>query len=206
MEHNTMTTENNDNCEQVCWICFESGDELVNVCDCPSRVHKQCLAKWQLHNIGKPEEQNCRFCQKQFPHWKETYKSSKIDSQNVPVKVLYQGVMKTVLIEPDNMENFKNTIRNMFDLPNTEINFTYICKIPEETNTFIFNSDGSRDHEYQSAAYLAAYSRANAPLQSSINVDSVDSGDRDSPNDVIDDENVLGFWERVKMFFSNLVK
>ena len=39
-------------------------------CACPRPVHAACLARWQLHSAGTPEETSCRFCQGQLPDWK----------------------------------------------------------------------------------------------------------------------------------------
>lgn len=186
-----------DDSEQTCWICLEEGGDLVSVCDCPSCVHSQCLAKWQLHNIGKPEEINCRFCKKEFPDWKEKYKSSSPVTQQLKFKVLYQGKKKMIPIDPDNVEEFRETIRKTFNLPDEyEMTINYICKIPEDSTVITFSSDGATNHEFQSAAYLAAYTNRN----SHGNIDDV--GDTD---DVVDYQR-LGLWGRMKLLYQMLTQ
>ncbi len=39
----------------VCWICLDgpsTGHPLTHPCSCPSYVHSQCLARWQLQSAG----------------------------------------------------------------------------------------------------------------------------------------------------------
>lgn len=39
----------------VCWVCLEEASgkrHLYQPCSCPRSVHKQCLARWQLHSAG----------------------------------------------------------------------------------------------------------------------------------------------------------
>lgn len=38
--------------EDTCWICLEGGENLCSPCACPRVVHRNCLAKWQLHKAG----------------------------------------------------------------------------------------------------------------------------------------------------------
>ena len=45
-------------------------EKNVLPCACPRPVHAACLARWQLHSAGTPEETSCRFCQGQLPDWK----------------------------------------------------------------------------------------------------------------------------------------
>ena len=76
----------------ACWVCLGEGtrsgdgggrsgdggcgtdccadERLVLPCACPRPVHAACLARWQLHSAGTPEETSCRFCQGQLPDWK----------------------------------------------------------------------------------------------------------------------------------------
>lgn len=53
-----------------CWICFQEDEKCLRVCRCPRKVHKKCLAQWQLHSVGTEEEKKCRFCSQPLPDWK----------------------------------------------------------------------------------------------------------------------------------------
>ena len=42
--------------EEVCFICLDgdtSTNPLQRVCGCPRKVHRPCMARWQLHSAGK---------------------------------------------------------------------------------------------------------------------------------------------------------
>lgn len=140
----------------TCWICLGEGGDLRQVCSCPSRVHQQCLSKWQLHNIGKPEECRCRFCGTTFPDWRDTYKSEQ-PRKDIIFKVLFQGEHKPVSVNPDDIEGFQRKIKEIFDIPQEiEMDIRYICNIPDSTEVITFEANGTEPHAYQSAAYLAA--------------------------------------------------
>ena len=47
---------------ECCWICLSEEGELSSPCRCPRKVHMECLARWQLQQAGRSEEQTCRFC------------------------------------------------------------------------------------------------------------------------------------------------
>ena len=70
-----------------CWICLGgdgtsatdglAGDgagtaaaPLERPCACPRRVHRACLARWQLQSAGRPEERACRFCGADYGDWR----------------------------------------------------------------------------------------------------------------------------------------
>lgn len=49
---------------EACWICFDETNgahQLDSPCNCPRKVHRACLARWQLQQAGKYEEQFCRW-------------------------------------------------------------------------------------------------------------------------------------------------
>lgn len=63
-------TINDEEPSETCWICYEGSFKnfpLEKVCDCPNKVHKECIKKWQKHKKGTPEERHCRFCNKELP-------------------------------------------------------------------------------------------------------------------------------------------
>lgn len=151
-----------------CWICLDetatndTDNPLLSVCKCPSKVHRKCLANWQLHNIGKPEEQHCRFCKDHFPEWKDLYKPSSSDTRQIRFKVHYNGRSYSIPVDPSDKEQFERSIRKAFRInPVMDINVTYICNMPDNENVITFSSSGITPHEYESAAHLAAYTRKN---------------------------------------------
>ena len=36
----------------ICWICLDTGGELIFPCRCPRTAHRKCLARWQLQSAG----------------------------------------------------------------------------------------------------------------------------------------------------------
>jgi hypothetical protein len=150
--------------DEVCWICLDenesSDNPLMHVCKCPSKVHRKCLANWQLHNIGKPEEQCCRFCKETFPEWKELYKPADNEIRRLNFKVLFNGRTYNVPVNPNDKDGFERYLRKLFKISSfMDFNITYICKMPENNNVITFTSTGVTPHEYESATYLAAYTK-----------------------------------------------
>jgi hypothetical protein len=66
-----LTTQDMD---EICWICLDDCDterhSLMSPCQCPRKVHQQCLARWQLQQAGRHEEKYCRFCHSTLADWK----------------------------------------------------------------------------------------------------------------------------------------
>ena len=145
--------------EDTCWICLESNDELVSVCGCPSKVHKSCLARWQVQNIGAEEENKCRFCDRTLPNWKETYEIKNVEK--AMFKVVCNGSSSKISVRLDSMDEFEEKIRRIFNLSeDQEFSINYQCKIPDESgSTIVIKSDGVQEHQFQSAVYLASGER-----------------------------------------------
>ena len=147
--------------EDTCWICFEDNDDLISVCKCPSKVHKRCLARWQVQNIGEDEENKCRFCKQSFPNWKETFEIKNVET--AVFKLCCNGRVSKVSVRLDSMEEFEETIRKLFRLPREqEFNIDYHCTVPDGSGSNItIKSQGLQMHQFQSAVYLANGNRNN---------------------------------------------
>lgn len=98
--------------EVFCWICMDSESTLNNIllkpCKCPGDryVHKDCLIKWQIHNIGKEEETNCRFCKETLPDWKQALQNK---NKNIIKIALYLNNKhdKMIYLDPTKTPDLK---------------------------------------------------------------------------------------------------
>ncbi|EFJ46518.1 hypothetical protein VOLCADRAFT_93070 [Volvox carteri f. nagariensis] len=150
-----------------CWICLSSAGSLSRVCDCPRVSHRECLARWQLTNYGRREENFCRFCSKRLPAlWKPDAmnEGEKEELRVAPVMaVRYNGPEGTrefklrVHPGPEGLATFKAHLKEIlgFDV-GPEFDVTFECQMPS-TGSFLtlsgMNAYGAATH---CAALLAA--------------------------------------------------
>lgn len=64
-----------------------SQNDLYQPCDCPRYAHRQCLARWRLHQAGRSEHQACRFCAKPWSDdWREALTPQELTKEEVQVE------------------------------------------------------------------------------------------------------------------------
>jgi len=129
--------------ENTCWICLNTDFEeenlsidkksniqqqncnkLEKICNCKTVVHPICLAKWQIQNAGKLEEKQCRFCNKELPHWKNAFKN-KIKLTDPILNIQFNGKNKNFKI-PYNKANIEKFKVNFMKLFGTDLDFSNI--------------------------------------------------------------------------------
>lgn len=125
----------NDSGQDICWICHEDGSRysLEKICSCSwLRVHRNCLARWQLQQAGKIEEKKCRFCGEVLPDWREAH--GHLPKAQPVMTVVHDNVMHQVVVEPGEygQRKFQEDIRRIFGLQDDDaIQLTFGCRIPE---------------------------------------------------------------------------
>jgi hypothetical protein len=108
------------NCQKDCWICYTGGD-VKNLCECKNlKSHKKCLAKWQFKNMGKSEEENCRFCNTKYKcSWKdEFFRKDLLDRLHdvVPeITVTYNNMSKDIKLYNTGYNAFLEIISHFVD-------------------------------------------------------------------------------------------
>ena len=168
---------------ETCWICMEYGD-LISVCECPTKVHTECLAKWQIHRIGHKEESTCRFCDKSFPDWKELYKYENGTVDTLQLKVVFNGREHIISGSPNRIDEFQKRIYKICNIPeHYKYRVTYICNIPNNSGIIELQSDGIQSHQFSSALYLASVNRQqNQRKQQSTSYLAVEHLDQEQTN------------------------
>lgn len=122
--------------EEVCWICLDGGttdNPLQRICKCPRKAHGPCIARWQLHSAGKPEERVCRFCEQQLPDWKPSLTPQNVKPVTPYMRVSFNGKTYKVPVKPgsDGAKEFEDEIRNLLRLPDgQEFDVIFHCKAP----------------------------------------------------------------------------
>ncbi|GIL57387.1 hypothetical protein Vafri_12637 [Volvox africanus] len=148
-----------------CWICLSSEPPgtLARVCDCPRVSHRECLARWQLTNYGRREENFCRFCNKRLPAlWKPdaAKEAEKEELRVAPVMaVRYNGPEGTrefklrVRPGPEGLATFKTHLKEIlgFDV-GPEFDVTFECQMPSTGSMLTL----SGLHAYGAATHCAA--------------------------------------------------
>ncbi|GIL89712.1 hypothetical protein Vretimale_16627 [Volvox reticuliferus] len=152
-----------------CWICLSSEPPgtLARVCDCPRVSHRECLARWQLTNYGRREENFCRFCNKRLPAlWKPdaAKEAEKEELRVAPVMaVRYNGPEGTrefklrVRPGPEGLATFKTHLKEIlgFDV-GPEFDVTFECQMPSTGSMLTLSGLNSYGAATHCAALLAA--------------------------------------------------
>lgn len=151
-----------------CWICLGEDGILHNPCECPRHVHKACLAKWQINNIGREEEDHCRFCLQILPDWRTYFeKENASNSQSTYFRVRLNGYDKKLQVATDGFDSFEQQVREAFNIDERQgFDIVYTCKLPGAETTITLNKyvqcmmeKEKRQHLYKSAIYLACLSQ-----------------------------------------------
>jgi len=128
--------------DKECWICFCDGD-IESQCECKNlKVHKKCLAKWQLTNLGKPEEINCRFCNKKYNcSWRDVF--YKIEIMNkvkciIPeVTINYNGETKDIKLYSNGFNAFLEIMSHFVLNEDRASNFECLLTISKTEKTML---------------------------------------------------------------------
>ncbi|GIL76749.1 hypothetical protein Vretimale_8785 [Volvox reticuliferus] len=129
--------------EPVCYICLQEGMDvkpLLTPCACKGRpVHRECLARWQLHSSGKSEERQCRFCFEQLPDWQATLLGGSDGSNEDAPKPLMAAVVFNntvykipILPGPSGKAAFKRKVNELFGLSNRMFEVAFEVKLAQE--------------------------------------------------------------------------
>eukprot|EP00798_Chlamydomonas_sp_ICE-L_P007374 gene7374-498_t len=88
--------------EGQCWICLGDGlkTPLISPCACPRMVHRTCLARWQIHSLGKAEEHSCRFCSQELPDWRKELLKSYLNRDYAIISVNHKGTRYRLKVRP----------------------------------------------------------------------------------------------------------
>lgn len=136
--------------EDVCWICFGSNTQnnnLEQLCKCDRKVHRPCLARWQLQSSLTSEEKFCRFCHTTLPDWVDTIHSriafSEEQVRYLRLSIEHRGKSYYVRVPyhpslPNNSVEFESIIKRtlgMEDTPNVDVAF--YCTNPIEKGDVI---------------------------------------------------------------------
>lgn len=144
-----------------CWICLEGekhGDPLVQPCNCPRKVHRVCLAKWQLHSAGKQEENVCRFCNEMLPDWKPALTPKGVEPVSSVMSVRYKGVTYRITYTPgpDGLNNFLTQLRAIGIKVASASQVTFLCRSPDTGDEMALKGL----HAFDAAAYCASITAA----------------------------------------------
>jgi hypothetical protein len=124
----------------TCWICFEECTEDIP-CNCSKRVHALCLAKWQIRNIGNPEEIICRFCNAELPDWKYILKPDYDQIKDTEVNLtcyIKNRCINIPIMHDTPKETFIEIITTAYDNPGIIDRFYYIGDIPSQNLHMVF--------------------------------------------------------------------
>lgn len=148
--------------EDVCWICLESAridEPLLAPCACPRKVHKKCLARWQLHSAGKDEEKTCRFCAKRLPDWRPILTPDHLKPATPVVSVHYNGVCYRLRVKPgpEGYDLFRKQLQRITGMPLLEcMQITFQCKSPDTAQELCFKGISAFDAAMHCASISAA--------------------------------------------------
>ena len=151
--------------ENVCWICLcyknDKKEDLFKPCKCVGDmyVHPDCLSKWQVHNIGKEEETNCRFCKEALPDWQNNYvlKTNRI----IVLSLCTPSAVVQINIDPSKTPDFESEFRRILEedygicAQRTKITFTTRFNNAEIANDGLENMN--------KMLHLARYNAENRP-------------------------------------------
>lgn len=121
---------------EVCWICFEAekrGEPLVAPCSCPRRVHRRCLARWQLQSAGRTEETRCRFCNNVLPDWRESITPPDVRPAVPVMSIHFHNTTYWLEVRPgpEGLSKFQSEVRRLLGLSdNQDFDITFECKVP----------------------------------------------------------------------------
>lgn len=125
----------------ICWVCLDEATAerpLSRPCMCPRSVHRDCLARWCLHQSGKSEETVCRFCQSSLPDWKASLLGPEEDEprrEPLIAAVVWQNTVYKIAIQPgpEGKAEFKKTVNRLFGLSlGSRYECTFECKLKED--------------------------------------------------------------------------
>lgn len=154
--------------KDMCWICRgeDSGDgdsTLCSPCKCPSKVHPKCLGRWQLQQVGRPEEKSCRFCNATLADWKQNLTPEELKpevSKVVPVfTVLYEGKVRRIPVRhgSEGLSEFNSRIRKLFRVPDgTNFTLRFECKEPIYAQQLNLGGTGAFDLAVHCSTLAAA--------------------------------------------------
>ncbi|GLC36113.1 hypothetical protein PLESTB_001379300 [Pleodorina starrii] len=131
------------NSEQSCYICLQEGTDtkpLLTPCACKGRpVHRECLARWQLHSSGKSEEKKCRFCDREYDvDWQSTLLDSDELNEDTPKPLMAAVVFNNtvykipILPGPEGKAAFKRKVNELFGLSNRMFEVAFEVKLQED--------------------------------------------------------------------------
>ncbi|GIM16320.1 hypothetical protein Vretimale_18955 [Volvox reticuliferus] len=136
-----MAQINDVDTDDFCYICFEGAtrgpsgelEPLVQVCRCPTRVHRRCVARWQLYSAGKREEKSCRFCQGTLPDWKEVLTPRALPPAVPILSIYYNNTCCRMKVRPgpDGLRAFLRQLEVIVGRDVANVNFVFRCRCPD---------------------------------------------------------------------------
>eukprot|EP00775_Hariotina_reticulata_P005703 gene5703-5942_t len=165
-----------DDGEAICWICLggpqsptcklsgqatseQQGSRLVRVCACPRPVHRECLARWQLQQAGRSEERYCRFCNKEYPDWKDALTPIELRPTTPIMAVSVRGRVHKLRVKPgpEGKEDFKRQVRQLLGYDDSmEFDVIFECKTPHSGEKVQLHGFSAFDAATHCAAVSAA--------------------------------------------------
>mmetsp|Transcript_32553 Transcript_32553/g.71854 ORF Transcript_32553/g.71854 Transcript_32553/m.71854 type:complete len:403 (+) Transcript_32553:258-1466(+) len=131
-----MDTDSRDENEECCYICFgihSKDDPLVRVCRCPTKLHRACIARWQLYSAGKSEEKTCRFCKDSLPDWKPVLTPTNLPAAIPTLSMYYNGTCVRMRVRPgkDGMRSFLWQLESILRRDISTVNLVFRCRSPD---------------------------------------------------------------------------
>ncbi|GFR40238.1 hypothetical protein Agub_g807 [Astrephomene gubernaculifera] len=151
----------------TCYICLQEGTAakpLLTPCACKERpVHRECLARWQLHSSGKSEERQCRFCYQDLPDWQPTLLGSENEDEDAPKPLMAAVVFNNtvyklpILPGPEGKAAFKRKVHELFGLNNRMFEVAFEVKLDQADKVSLHGLNA-----YEAATRCAALSARRA--------------------------------------------
>ena len=108
------------------------GTPIESVCHCTwLKVHRECLASWQLVNAGSHQEHACRFCDQRLPDWRSAHAGRPM--ADPVMSVVFDGQIHQIKVSSgtDGKASFEADIRRIFRLSaDDELSLTFGCRVP----------------------------------------------------------------------------
>jgi hypothetical protein len=142
---------------EECWICFEDDSTTRSVCSCKTKVHLDCLARWQVRRAGTQEERWCRLCQWRLPPWEETLIPRVMDLPSTVPMTLDIGNGETMTFEAHSGPDGRDALRAFLSDMNGggQANITYTHTIQETGEQIVLSGWPAYNAMYKLAASTA---------------------------------------------------
>eukprot|EP00877_Chromochloris_zofingiensis_P001311 jgi/Chrzof1/11180/Cz05g27040.t1 len=144
--------------DDLCYICLEGPqpcEPLEAPCRCPRKVHRSCLARWQLQSAGKVEETKCRFCDCQLPPWQSAFWPADTAASVPVMSIHFNGHTYWLQVQPgvEGLQQFKTDVCKLLGLTDDQpFDITFECRVPGQDTRMELRGL----HTFDAAVYCAS--------------------------------------------------